>query len=505
MHNGGATWLPSIVSQSVRSAVVPAVEPSTPRQSVYEIITGQILAELEKGVVPWRKPWRTLPPANLVSKKPYRGINTFLLALAGYGSQYWLTYRQAQALGGNVRRGEHGTKIVFWKFNEYETETADGETENRTSAFLRYYTVFNLEQTEGLKALLALPPARPIESAEAIVTGMPNPPAYEQGFLACYTPSNDTVTMPSPTAFHSQAEYYSTMFHELTHSTGHAKRLAREGFDRPQNLAVNRTRVRSSWRRWVARCSAASQESNKPRSPIPPHTSSRWIARLKSDSRLVISAASAAQKAADYIRGESAKDSPAVSETGELRTWTTSGQPPMSARVAIYARVSTLNHGQDVSLQTRELQQFAAARSWTIAGEYIDVGVSGSKDSRPELNRLMADAHKRRFDVVCVWRFDRFARSVSHLLRALETFKALGIDFVSYSEQMDTSTPAGKMVFTVLGAVAELERSLIVERVRAGLRNARAKGKRLGRPRVSVDVSKVSRLHTTGPVHPGDC
>jgi DNA invertase Pin-like site-specific DNA recombinase len=170
----------------------------------------------------------------------------------------------------------------------------------------------------------------------------------------------------------------------------------------------------------------------------------------------------------------------------------------MSARVAIYARVSTLNHGQDVSLQTRELQQFATARAWTIAGEYIDAGVSGSKDSRPELNRLMADAHKRRFDVVCVWRFDRFARSVSHLLRALETFNALGIDFVSYSEQMDTSTPAGKMVFTVLGAVAELERSLIVERVRAGLRNARAKGKRLGRPRILVDAVKVSRLHSQG-------
>jgi DNA invertase Pin-like site-specific DNA recombinase len=133
-------------------------------------------------------------------------------------------------------------------------------------------------------------------------------------------------------------------------------------------------------------------------------------------------------------------------------------------------------------LQTREIRQFAEARGWRIAGEYVDAGVSGTKDSRPELNRLMADAHKRRFDVVCVWRFDRFARSVSHLLRALETFKALGIDFVSFSEQMDTSTPAGKMVFTVLGAVAELERSLIVERVRAGMRNARAKGKRIGRP-----------------------
>ena len=97
----------------------------------------------------------------------------------------------------------------------------------------------------------------------------------------------------------------------------------------------------------------------------------------------------------------------------------------MAAKVAIYARVSTVNHGEDVSMQTRELRQFAEARGWQVAGEYIDSGVSGAKDSRPELNRLMADAHKRRFDVVCVWRFDRFAHSVSHLLRALETFKAL--------------------------------------------------------------------------------
>ncbi len=170
----------------------------------------------------------------------------------------------------------------------------------------------------------------------------------------------------------------------------------------------------------------------------------------------------------------------------------------MATKVAIYARVSTTNHGQDVGLQTRELRQFAEARAWAVAGEYVDAGVSGAKDSRPELNRMMADAHKRRFDVVCVWRFDRFARSVSHLLRALETFKALGIDFVSYSEQMDTSTPAGKMVFTVLGAVAELERSLIVERVRAGLRNARVKGKRLGRPRVSVDTARITALRSKG-------
>jgi DNA invertase Pin-like site-specific DNA recombinase len=169
-----------------------------------------------------------------------------------------------------------------------------------------------------------------------------------------------------------------------------------------------------------------------------------------------------------------------------------------SNRVAIYARISTQNHGQDVTTQTRELEQFAQARGWHLVDSYLDIGISGSKDKRPELDRLMADAHKRRFDVVVVWRFDRFARSVSHLLRALETFNALGIAFVSLSEQMDTTTPTGKMVFTVLGAVAELERSLIVERVKAGLRNARAKGKTLGRPKRMVDASKIAVLRAEG-------
>jgi DNA invertase Pin-like site-specific DNA recombinase len=169
-----------------------------------------------------------------------------------------------------------------------------------------------------------------------------------------------------------------------------------------------------------------------------------------------------------------------------------------SHRVAIYARVSTSNHGQDVQVQTRELEQFAQARDWRLVDSYLDIGISGAKDKRPQLDRLMADAHKRRFDVVVVWRFDRFARSVSHLLRALDTFNALGIAFVSLSESLDTSTPAGKMVFTVLGAVAELERSLIAERVRAGLRNARAKGKRLGRPRLLLDTLKIGRLRDAG-------
>ena len=149
-------------------------------------------------------------------------------------------------------------------------------------------------------------------------------------------------------------------------------------------------------------------------------------------------------------------------------------------------------------MQLRELREYCERRGWSVAGEFVDLGISGTKEKRPELDRLMSEAHRRRFNAVIVWKFDRFARSVSHLLRALETFQALGIHFVSLSVSLDTSTPAGKMVFPVLGAVAELERSLIVERVKAGLRNARAKGKRLGRPKRVVDTRRVAGLRAQG-------
>jgi len=165
-------------------------------------------------------------------------------------------------------------------------------------------------------------------------------------------------------------------------------------------------------------------------------------------------------------------------------------------RIAIYARVST-NNGQSPEMQLRELREYCQRRGWDIFEEYVDAGVSGAKERRPELDRLVKDGHKRLFDVVVVWRFDRFARSVSHLLRALETFKSLGIEFVSLSEQVDTSTPTGKMIFTVLGAVAELERSLIAERVRSGLRNARARGRKLGRPR-KANPAEIVKLRAQG-------
>jgi DNA invertase Pin-like site-specific DNA recombinase len=167
-------------------------------------------------------------------------------------------------------------------------------------------------------------------------------------------------------------------------------------------------------------------------------------------------------------------------------------------RAALYARVSTLHNGQSPEMQVRDFAEYCERRGWSAADRYVDIGISGAKEKRPELDRLMADAHRRKFDVVVVWKFDRFARSVSHLLRALETFNSLGIAFVSLGEQIDTSTPTGKMVFTVLGAVAELERSLIAERVRAGLRNARAKGKRLGRPPRELDAKRIAALRAQG-------
>jgi len=155
-------------------------------------------------------------------------------------------------------------------------------------------------------------------------------------------------------------------------------------------------------------------------------------------------------------------------------------------------------NGQDPEMQSREIREYCLRRGWPLVGEYVDRGISGAKERRPQLDRLIADAHKRKFEVIVVWKFDRFARSVSHLLRALENFRALGIEFVSLSEQIDTSTPTGKLVFTVLGAVAELERSLIAERVRAGLRNARAKGKRLGRPSKRVNPTQIATLRAQG-------
>jgi DNA invertase Pin-like site-specific DNA recombinase len=166
-------------------------------------------------------------------------------------------------------------------------------------------------------------------------------------------------------------------------------------------------------------------------------------------------------------------------------------------RIALYARVSTLNN-QDPEMQLSELREYARRRGLQIVEEFIDQGVSGCKESRPALNRLMADACRRRFDAILVWKIDRFGRSLKHLVNALAELAALGVAFISLRDNLDLSTPSGRLMFQIIGAMAEFERALIQERVRAGLRNARAKGKRLGRPRVVVDATRIANLRAQG-------
>jgi DNA invertase Pin-like site-specific DNA recombinase len=166
-------------------------------------------------------------------------------------------------------------------------------------------------------------------------------------------------------------------------------------------------------------------------------------------------------------------------------------------RVGLYARVST-TYGQNPEVQLAELRDYASLRGWTVAGEYVDEGVSGAKESRPALNRLMADAHRRRFAVLLVWKVDRFGRSLRHLVNALADLDAIGVAFVSLRDNLDLSTPSGRLMFEVVGAMAEFERALTQERVRAGLRLARSKGKKLGRPRTTVKPEQVAAMRAKG-------
>jgi len=166
-------------------------------------------------------------------------------------------------------------------------------------------------------------------------------------------------------------------------------------------------------------------------------------------------------------------------------------------KAALYGRVSTMN-GQHPEMQLADLREFAARRGWEIVREYVDEGVSGSKESRPELNRLMQDARRRQFDIVLVWKVDRFGRSLKHLVNALAELDSCGVAFASLKDNLDLSTPSGRLMFGIIAAMAEFERSLIQERVKAGLNHARRNGKTLGRPRRVVDLDAVARLSAEG-------
>jgi antirestriction protein ArdC len=277
--------------------------------SVYEIVTEKIIKQLESGVAPWRKPWTCQIPANLLTQKEYCGLNVFTLASQGFPSRFWLTYNQATKLGGRIRKGEKSSPVIFWNIgDERETTTQDVTKEPSRPFLLRYYSVFNLSQAEGIDIPASLLQETrsndPIETCEQLVQNMPDSPAFEQSDKAWYSPSNDVVGMPARGLFHSSEEYYATVFHELAHSTGHAKRLHRENFGNPLSFGSESYSKEELIAEMTAAmlCGIAGIEER-----ILENSAAylkTWIARLKSDSRLLVSAASHAQKAADFIKGE---------------------------------------------------------------------------------------------------------------------------------------------------------------------------------------------------------
>lgn len=278
--------------------------------NVYEVITNRIIEQLQRNTVPWRKPWSgvsNVPAQNLISRKPYRGINVWLLASSGFSSPYWVTYRQAESLGGHVRKGEKSTPVVF--YSTFDRERPNGALEASKAWVLRYYNVFNTAQCDGLTVPTVAEdtrmPHERIASAEAIVSGMPSAPAIEHGKdAAWYRPSADVVGMPDLDRFTTAEHYYATLFHELAHSTGHASRLNRDTLTKTAHFG----RSDYSKEELVAEMGAAflCNTAGIMHADIEDNTAAylkNWIAALKGDSRLIVQAATKAQQAAEYILG----------------------------------------------------------------------------------------------------------------------------------------------------------------------------------------------------------
>lgn len=281
------------------------------RVDPHQVITDRMITLLEQGQIPWQKPWNSaqLMPQNAVSGKPYRGVNVFLLHAMSYDSPFWLTFNQAKGLGGNVRRGEKACPVVFWKWLESE------DTGERIP-FLRYYSVFNVAQCKGIPEDKFPSPGVnrrehcPIAQAEEIVATMPKRPEIKTGLSrAFYSPAGDFVGMPAPETFRTGEDYYSVLFHELTHSTGHETRLSRKGVAGTDGEWSAFGSTPYAKEELVAEMGAAflcGQAGIVERTldNSAAYVGS-WLARLKDDRRLVVHAAAQAQKAADFILARS--------------------------------------------------------------------------------------------------------------------------------------------------------------------------------------------------------
>ena len=277
-------------------------------EKIYQMVTEQLVGMLEKGTIPWRKPWvggEARFPRNMRSGRAYRGINQLILGSSPYGSAYWLSYKQAQEKGGQVRKGEKSYPVIFWK----QIEVTDKDSgEQKKIPMLKYYRVFNVEQIDGIEVpdapTIQNPDWNPIREAEAIVGGMQNPPLIiHDEPRAYYRPSSDTVNMPKPGLFGQEEEYYSVLFHELTHSTGHESRLNRPGISEISGFGS----VKYSKEELIAEMGAAFLAAKAGIEQTTLENSAAylqsWIKVLKGDPKLAIQAASQAQKAADHILG----------------------------------------------------------------------------------------------------------------------------------------------------------------------------------------------------------
>ena len=275
------------------------------RGSVYEQVTERIAALLEKGTVPWRKPWKAQSglPRNLVSKKAYRGINVLLLHAMSYESPFWLTFRQAQELGGSVRKGEKACPVVFWKQHEVEDKET-GETQK--IPMMRFYYVFNVSQCDGLKNIPA-PVETPFSAPtkpEEIVAFMPKRPEIKHGMRkAFYSPREDIIAMPDRERFDDEAGYYATLYHEMTHSTGHRSRLNRptltesEGFG--SNPYCKEELIAEMGAAFLCGQAGIAERTEENSAAY----IQNWLEALKNDKSLIVQAAGQAQKAADFILG----------------------------------------------------------------------------------------------------------------------------------------------------------------------------------------------------------
>ena len=293
---------------------------------VFQIVTDQILDLLDKGTIPWRKPWKggfAGQPKNVISKKAYRGINTFILSItaenAGFDSPFWLSYKQAKSLGGNVKKGEKSSLVVFWRWIEKtETDVESGKVELKKIPFLRYYRVFNVAQCENLD-LSKIPENpdndipdldfSPVNACEGIIGNFKDCPGiyHDQG-AAYYQPSTDEVHMPKRENFSTVEDYYSTLFHEVTHSTGHETRLGRHDKDKSLHFGSETY----SKEELVAEMGAAflcgiCDISNNTVENSAAYIKG-WSSKIKGDRKLVVHAAAQAQKATDYITNKEFKE-----------------------------------------------------------------------------------------------------------------------------------------------------------------------------------------------------